>query len=172
MCLTKPSHYTKKHSDVADSSQRLHTAMAILAPKKKRKRKITWFNPPFCQSIETNISKRFLSLVDKHFTPDHQLRKIFNRNTLKVSPTCMPNIGSAIKSHNNQLLKSDTADKRSCNCRRNDTCHVYGKYLEEGIIYEATIKSCSDEKKLCGSLRGHLQTEHWTAIYTHLRTAG
>ena len=46
--------------------------------RKKRKRKITWFNPPFCQSIETNISKKFLLLIDKHFTNDHQLRKIFN----------------------------------------------------------------------------------------------
>ena len=30
------------------------------AMRKKRKRKITWFNPPFCQSIETNVSKKFL----------------------------------------------------------------------------------------------------------------
>ena len=87
-------------------------------PKKKRKRKITWFNQPFCQSIETNISRRFLSLADKHFTPDHPLRKIFNRNTLKVSPRCMPNIDSTIKSHNNQLLRTDTEDKRSCDWRK------------------------------------------------------
>ena len=76
--------------------------------RKKRKRKITWFNPPFCQSIETNVSRKFFKLVDKHFPSDHQLRKIFNRNTLKVSPRCMPNIDSAIKSHNSQLLKNDT----------------------------------------------------------------
>ena len=86
--------------------------------RKKRRRKITWFNPPFCQSIDMNISKKFLLLVDKHFTPDHQLRKIFNRNTLKVLPRCMPNIDSAIKSHNNGLLKSSNEDKRTCNCRK------------------------------------------------------
>ena len=66
----------------------------------------------------------------------------------------MPNIDSAIKSHNNQLLKSDREDKRSCNCRRNDTCPVEGKCLEEGIIYEATIKSSSDEKKYVGLTEG------------------
>ena len=123
-------------------------------PKKKRKRKITWFNPPFCQSIETNISRRFLSLVDKHFTPDHPLRKIFNRNTLKVSPRCMPNIDSTIKSHNNQLLRTDTEDKRSCNCRKNDTYPVEGQCLEEGIIYEATVKTSTDEKKYVGLTEG------------------
>ena len=77
----------------------------------------------------------------------------------------MPNIDSAIKSHNNQLLKSDCEDKRSCNCRRNDTCPMEGKCLEEGIIYEATMKSSLDEKKFAGLLQtekkygGHLQTE-------------
>ena len=124
--------------------------------RRNRKRKITWFNPPFCQSIETNISKKFLLLVDKHFTIDHQLKKILNRNTLKVSPRCMPNMDSAIKSHNSQLLKDDTEgeEKRSCNCRKKETCPVEGKCLEEGIIYEATIKSNSDEKKYVGLTEG------------------
>ena len=122
--------------------------------RRKRRRKITWFNPPFCQSIDTNISKKFLLLVDKHFTPDHQLRKIFNRNTLKVSPRCMPNIDSAIKSHNNRLLKSSNEDKRTCNCRKNDTCPVEGHCLEEGIIYEATVKSNTEEKKYVGLTEG------------------
>ena len=99
-------------------------------PKKKRKRKIIWFRPPFCQSIETNISRRFLSLVDNHFTLDHPLRKIFNRNTLKVSPRCNSNIDSAIKSHDNQLLRTDTEDNRSCNYRKNDVSN--GRSLHGG----------------------------------------
>ena len=124
--------------------------------RKKRKRKITWFNPPFCQSIETNVSRKFLQLVDKHFPSDHQLWKIFNRNTLKVSPRCMPNINSAIKSHNSQLLKNDmeNGEKRSCKCIKNETCPVEGKCLEEGIIYEATIKSNSEMKKYVGLNEG------------------
>ena len=53
--------------------------------RRSRKRKIIWFNPPYCQSVETNVARKFLLLVDKHFPPGHELRKIFNRNTLKVS---------------------------------------------------------------------------------------
>ena len=144
---------------------------------KKRKRKITWFNPPFCQSIVTNISKKFLLLIDKHFTNDHQLRKIFKRNTLKVSPRCIPNIDSAIKCHNSQLLKNDTEgeEKRSCNCRKNETCPVEGKCLEEGITYEATIKSNSDEKKYValteGSFKRHLYGHRQSFRKNNLRTA-
>ena len=122
--------------------------------RKKRRRNITWFNPPFSQTIETNISRKFLLLVDKHFPPDHQLRKIFNRNTLKVSPRCMPSIDSAIKSHNNQLLKSEGEDKRTCNCRKKDTCPVGGHCLDEGIIYEATITSNCKVNKYIGLTEG------------------
>ena len=138
--------------------------------RKKRRRNITWFNPPFSQTIETNISRKFLLLVDKHFPPDHQLRKIFNRNTLKVSPSCMPNIDSSIKSHNNQLLKSETEDKRTCSCRKNDICPVEGHCLEEGIIYEATIKSDSEEKNMSDS-RKAVSRETSTATGNRSRTA-
>ena len=43
--------------------------------KKNRKRKITWFNPPFCKSVKTNIAKKFILLIKKHFHEDHPLRK-------------------------------------------------------------------------------------------------
>ena len=38
-----------------------------------------------------HIGHRFLTLVDKHFPKDHKLRKIFNRNTIKISQNCMNN---------------------------------------------------------------------------------
>ena len=47
--------------------------------------KIIWFNPPFNKSVMTNVAKRFLNLVDRHFPKTHTLHKIFNRNTVKVS---------------------------------------------------------------------------------------
>ena len=38
--------------------------------------------------------------------------------------------------------------------RKNDTCPVEGQCLEEGIIYEATVKTSSDEKKYVGLTEG------------------
>ena len=99
--------------------------------RRSRKRKIIWFNPPFCQSVETNVARKFLLLVDKHFPPGHDLRKIFNRNTLRVSYCCMPSIDSTIKGHNSRLT-NQTAAERICNCRKNDTCPVDGRCLEQG----------------------------------------
>ena len=47
-----------------------------------------WFNPPFSQAVSTNIAKRFLDLLDKHFPQNNQLLKIFSRNTVKAIPVC------------------------------------------------------------------------------------
>ena len=79
-------------------------------PAKARKRKhrqrnnIHWYNPPFSKSTSTNIGHKFLALVDKHFPKDHKLRKIFNRNTIKISYSCMNNTKQIIDNHNKRIL--------------------------------------------------------------------
>ena len=61
----------------------------------------------------------------------------------------MPNIDSTIKSHNSGLINNRVA-RKTFNCRKNDTCHVDRRCLEEGIVYEATIKSGQEIKKYVG----------------------
>ena len=51
----------------------------------KRSRNIIWFNPPFSQTVKTNVAKKFFHLLDKHFPKAHLLHKVFNRNTVKIS---------------------------------------------------------------------------------------
>ena len=43
--------------------------------KRNRKRKIIWFNPPYCKSDETNIGKKFLKVINKHFGENSKLKK-------------------------------------------------------------------------------------------------
>ena len=38
--------------------------------RKNRKRKIIWFNPPFCRQTNINIGKYFFKLVDKHLNTE------------------------------------------------------------------------------------------------------
>ena len=70
--------------------------------KKKRKRNIIWFNPPYRKSVKTNIGRIFIKLISKHFPPNHKFVKIFNKNTQKISYSCMPNIRSKTNGHNNK----------------------------------------------------------------------
>ena len=106
---------------------------------------ILWYNPPFSKNVSTNIGHRFLSLVDKHFHKDHKLRKIFNRNTIKISYSCMSNTKRIIDNHNKRILKSSelTAntgkDNKTCNCRQKNTCPLNGNCLQSSVVYQATV---------------------------------
>ena len=82
---TKPLLHTKKYSTRTDAT--------TLSQTKKRttKRHSLMYNPPFSKNVKPNIAHRFLTLDNKHFPKDHKLRKILNRNTVKISYSCMNN---------------------------------------------------------------------------------
>ena len=63
---------------------------------KRRQLKIIWFNPPYSIIAKSNVRKQFLKLVRRHFRKCHKLNKIFNKNTLKVSYSCMRNMSSVL----------------------------------------------------------------------------
>ena len=110
--------------------------------KNNRSRRVIWFNPPFSETVKTNVAAKFLTLIDKHFG-NSELKKYFNRSTVKVSYSCLPNIESIISGHNKKILNSeDKADQPSCNCRGGiSTCPMEGKCLNKSIIYKASVKS-------------------------------
>ena len=83
---------------------------------KQRKRKTIWYNPPYSANIKTNIGKTFLNLIKKHFPKTNKLHKIFNKNTVKISYSCMNNISSIISGHNKNLLNPNVT-QYGCNCR-------------------------------------------------------
>ena len=106
---------------------------------------VLWYNPPFSKSVGTNIGKRFLGLVDKCFPRGNHLRKIFNRNTIKISYSCTSSMKKVIDNHNKQKLAAfnqptpEIKDTRSCNCRKKDTCPLDGNCLEPAVIYQAKV---------------------------------
>ena len=72
--------------------------------RKDRPRNITWFNPPYSQNVKTKVGKCFLALIDKHFPKSNPLHKILNRNTLKLSYSCMNNVKAIISNHNKAVI--------------------------------------------------------------------
>ena len=80
-------------------------------------RNILWFNPLFSSNVKTNIGKIFLRLLDKHFPKYHKYYKLFNRNNVKISYSCMQNMASVFQNHKTNLLKdlvALTAREFSC----------------------------------------------------------
>ena len=116
--------------------------------RRNRGRKITWFNPPYSRSVETNIGKEFLRLLDTHFPEHDPLNKIFNRNTVKVSYGCMPSVKASINAHNKKILgEGDPLTRGGCNCRRPrgmpdpEDCPMPGECTTPNLLYEGAVTS-------------------------------
>ena len=95
--------------------------------KQKRRRNTIWFNPPFSRNVSTNVAKKFLQLLGKHFHLFNSFQKIFNCNTIKVSCSCTKSLGNIIKSDNKKLISSYDQIILSCNCRRKEECPLEGR---------------------------------------------
>ena len=76
-----------KDSDFTDELKYLPNELQQLGNKnrRKRKRKIIWFNPPYSKNVNTNVGKILLNLLKKYFPTSHILKKVFNKNTVKIS---------------------------------------------------------------------------------------
>ena len=67
------------------------------------KHNIMWFNPPYSNSLKTDIGKYFFKILNKHFPPGRKLYKIFNKSTLKLRYSSMPNLKAKIDGHNKKI---------------------------------------------------------------------
>lgn len=138
-----------------------------ISTKKKRKRKIIWFNPPWSESVDTPINKKVLNLVEKHFPKSSILHKIFNKNTIKVSYSCMPNMKTIITKHNkNTMNKDNSTNDKKCNCRSKNNCPLNNECLTEAIIYQATVEADNNSKTYIGSC----ETPFKTRYYNHTKS--
>ena len=144
-------------------------ATDIRARRRNRKRNIVWFNSPFSKSVKNNIGKEFLNLVNKHFPPHHHLRKVCNRNTLKVSYSCMINMATTISSHDKNLLGEKQETRTTippCNCRNSANYPLNGACREKAVIYKASITSDRSSKHYIGCTETEFKTRYYNHIYS------
>ena len=121
---------------------------------KRRWRKVIWFCPPHNKAVVTNIGRRFLSLIDKHFPRNTTLGKLFNRNNVKISYSCTKNMKAIITSHNQKLLNPlRDPNERQCSCpkSRAQYCPLGGRCLNRNIIYSSKVVSANESKGYIGS---------------------
>ena len=112
--------------------------------KHTRSKRATWFNPPFSQSVKTNVGAEFLKIVSLSVPKGHPLNKYFNRNTIKVSYRTTSNVSQVISRHNKKLLNqtkqvnSDIEPK--CNClKQNLPCIMGGTCKPGNVVYQGRV---------------------------------
>mgnify|MGYP001294396990 CR=1 FL=1 len=154
------------------------------AKNRRRKREVLWFNPPWNDAVATNVAAKFLRLVDKHFGKQSPYHRIFNRSTIKVSYSCMPNMAAIIAGHNKRVLGcAEPLTERGCNCRGGaNNCILDGKCQTPNIVYKCTVTAAGTDKEYIGlssnpfkqrysNHKGsftHQKHAHSTALSTHI----
>ena len=120
-----------------------YQALITFNTKQKRRRNIIWFNPPFSRDVSTNVAKKFLQFLEKHFRPSNSLHKIFNRNTIKVSYCCTQKLDNIIKLHNKEQISSNSPIL-SCNCIKEE-CPLEGKHKTNDVVYKCIASGTGKE---------------------------
>ena len=138
-----------------------------------RTRNVTWFNPPFSQSISTNVGQKFLNLLDTCFPPGHELRQVINRNTVKVSYSTMPNMAQQLSQHNSKVRRGEqVVASGGCNCTGGvplghqgpavESCPMQGNCQARGVVYCASVTNLitKEEEKYTGLTEGTFKKRH------------
>ena len=100
------------------------------------------------RTLET-LGQKFLNLVDSCFPPDHELRKVVNRNTIKISYSTMPNMAQQVNQHNTKVSRGDQMElSGGCNGhRRGNVCPLPGNCMAKGVVYSAEITDLNSGEK-------------------------
>ena len=112
--------------------------------QRNRRRNPVWLNPPWSNTIKTNIGREFLRLVDKWFVSNPNLKNRFNRMTIKVPYSTTRNMKSFIVEHNKKILNNQQSENRlNCNCTRSE-CPIPNEpppnnCRQSDVIYEGKI---------------------------------
>ena len=106
------------------------------------------------KSVSTNVAKTFLQLVTNHFSRRQKLHKIFNRNTVKVSYSCMNNRLKKSKGHKYQVTSTARDQTSKCNCRKRSEYPMEGNGQVNDIVYKCDLTRALPKKVYLGHAKG------------------
>ena len=110
--------YTRKCvTKAASNTQRKSISTVVTKEPKKSYGLIHHLPKPLKLTLQ-NVSR----ITGKHFPKSHLLHKIFNRNTIKVSHSCMNNASQIIKLHNRNVSNKKEKQINPYNCRNKSEC--------------------------------------------------
>ena len=106
--------------------------------------------------VTTNIGHEFLKAIDECFPPGSALRSVFNKNNVKLSYSCLPNIQARINAHNKKIKYPKEIRKKSCNCQKSRQCPLEKDCQQQNVVYQATVTSEKPLKKKTGNTQTYI----------------
>ena len=106
------------------------------------KRQIIWFHPPYSVNVKTKVGKLLMRLIDKHFPSHPKCHKLFNRNNVKLTYSCMSSMENVIQKHNSEIMENPKPTKnKTCSCQQKSDCTLNQNCLSECLVYNAVMNT-------------------------------
>ena len=91
------------------------------------------------KAVNTYVAKTFFQLINRHLPKSHRLLKIFNKNTVKVSYSCMQNMSKIYKGHNNKITFTSSNQLTLCNRWVKEKYPVDGRCQTMDTVYDCHV---------------------------------
>ena len=105
-------------------------------------------------STKQYLQMLHLRLINRNFPKSHRLHKVFNRNTVKVSYSCMQNMSKIYKGHNSKISSTPCNQLILCYCRKKEKCPMDGKWQTMDAVYDCSVTSPELQKIYFGLAEG------------------
>ena len=87
---------------------------------------------------------------------------MINRNTVKLSYRCLPNMENIISKHNAKVMKPPADETSKCNCRKDRDCPLQGKCLTSSVVYQATVTPDTGKEENYIGLTSNTFKQRWS----------
>ena len=123
------------------------TKLQYQQPTERKENVTSTFKPSYSRSVKNNFGRIFIKLISKYFLKNHQLINFFNKNAIKLSHSCIPNLWSKINGHKKKTTTQAHRNTKIMQllCYRKLTNYSIGLYLTSNTLYQPTLK-CNDSK--------------------------
>ena len=102
---------TLKNSGFNDNVTYIPSQSKLQTPR----RQIISFNSPYSANVKTKLGKILMNSF--HFPYRHDYYKLFNRNNIKLSYSCMTSIDNVFQNYNSKTMEDQSSTTiKTCNC--------------------------------------------------------
>ena len=132
--------------------RKVGSKLILNTPKINNKNQKTCFEIIF--GLTDHSTKQYSQILQKYFF-DWSINifqslidyiKIFNRNTVKVSDSCVQNMSKIYKGHNSKITSAPRNQLTLCNCQK---CAMDSKCQTMDAVYDCRVTS-EPQKSYCG----------------------
>ena len=96
-------------------------------------------------NVATKVGKKFFQILDETIPPGHPLHKVFNRKSVKLSYSTMPNMLKKISAHNSKVTASAIAESADVTLASDDDPAISANMEEVQHLEAYPCIDCEEE---------------------------